>query len=171
MVALGGTLCTAASNTAHCFAVSCTSLPRGKHERQTRSTWHPFAYFWSLSNLLVSTAEQRATVVLENPGKSKKTKQNGVDDALFSLLQKRKQSKGKKVRGNGGLTLPLLLGTEVSVQRDGRKHRKRKDAALAMATMIPLLQSSAPKQSLRVSLKMSKGPPHSSKMAGNTAAQ
>lgn len=103
--------------------------------------------------------------------KVKKTKQNGVDDALFSLLQKRKQSKGKKVRGNGGLTLPLLLGTEVSVQRDGRKHRKRKDAALAMATMIPLLQSSAPKQSLRVFLKMSKGPPHLSKMAGNAAAQ
>lgn len=75
------------------------------------------------------------------------------------------------MRGNGGLTLPLLLGTEVSVQRDGRKHRKRKDAALAMATMIPLLESSAPKQSLRVSLKMSKGPPHLSKMAGNAAAQ
>lgn len=74
MAAPGGTLCTAASNKAHCFAVSCTSLPWGKHERQTRSTWHPFAYFWSLSNLLVSIAEQRATVVLENPGKSKKNK-------------------------------------------------------------------------------------------------
>lgn len=126
MAAPGGTLCTAASNTAHCFAVSCTSLPRGKHERQTRSTWHPFAYFWSLSNLLVSTAEQRATVVLENPGKSKKTKQNGVDDALFSLLQKRKQSKGKKVRGNGGLTLPLLLGRgQCAERREETQEEKR----------------------------------------------
>lgn len=102
MVVPGGMLCTAASNTAHCFAVSCTSLPQGKHERQTRSTWHPFAYFWSLSNLLVSIAEQTGTVVMENPGK--KNEKNGVDDVLLSPLQKRKQSKGNKGRGNGGLT-------------------------------------------------------------------
>lgn len=39
---------------------------------------------------------------MENP--RKKNEKNGVDDVLLSPLQKRKQSKGNKVRGNGGLT-------------------------------------------------------------------
>lgn len=116
MVVPGGMLCTAASNTAHCFAVSCTSLPQGKHERQTRSTWHPFAYFWSLSNLLVSIAEQRGTVVMENPGK-KKWKKWSRRCPPFSTSEEEAEQ-GKQSERKWRADLSLLLGIEVSVQRE-----------------------------------------------------